>query len=57
MVKAMPEQKLAGIVACVPAGRLAEPDEIARGVLYLVEDKASFITGTTLTINVGKYLA
>jgi len=33
------------------------PHEIARGVLFLVEDEAGFITGTTLSINGGKYMA
>jgi len=56
-VKAVPEQMLQGIVAAVPVGRLAEPGEIARGVLFLVDDKAGFITGVTLSINGGKYLA
>jgi acetoacetyl-CoA reductase len=48
---------LEGILASVPVGRLATPDEIARGVLFLVEDHAAFITGATLSINGGKYMA
>jgi acetoacetyl-CoA reductase len=57
MVRAVPANILEGIVATVPVGRLAEPDEIARGVLFLVADDAGFVTGTTLSINGGKYLA
>ncbi len=41
----------------VPVGRLATPDEIARGVLFLVEDEAGFITGATLPITGGKYVS
>lgn len=57
MVQAVPAKTLEGIVAGVPAGRLAEPIEIARGVLFLVEDNAGFVTGATLAINGGKYMA
>jgi acetoacetyl-CoA reductase len=38
-------------------GRLGEPEEIARCVLFLVSDEAGFITGSTLTVNGGQYLA
>ncbi|MGA3304188.1 MAG: acetoacetyl-CoA reductase [Methylovirgula sp.] len=44
------------IVATVPVGRLAKPEEIARGVMFLIDDDAAFITGTTLSINGGKYM-
>jgi acetoacetyl-CoA reductase len=57
MVRAVPENIVAGIVAGIPMRRLAKPEEIARGVLFLVADEASFITGTTLSINGGKYLS
>lgn len=57
MVRAVPPKVLEGILASVPVGRLATPDEIARGVLFLVEDHAAFITGATLSINGGKYMA
>jgi acetoacetyl-CoA reductase len=57
MVRAVPANILEGIIASVPVGRLAEPDEIARGVLFLVAEDAGFITGATLSINGGKYLA
>ncbi|MEW5421353.1 acetoacetyl-CoA reductase [Amorphus sp. 3PC139-8] len=57
MVEAVPQKVLDTIVAGVPVGRLATPDEIARGVMFLLEDDAGFITGATLPINGGKYLA
>lgn len=56
MVAAVPKDILAKIVAAVPVGRLAKPEEIARGVLFLVSDDAAFITGMTLSINGGKYM-
>ncbi len=57
MVQAVPAKVLEGIVAAVPIGRLAHPEEIARGILFLVAEDAGFITGATLSINGGKYLA
>ncbi|WP_404711796.1 acetoacetyl-CoA reductase [Sphingomonas sp. MMS24-J13] len=57
MVKAVPETVLQGILEGIPISRLATPEEIARGVLFLVADEAGFITGTTLSINGGKYMA
>lgn len=57
MVAAVPQDALEAVLAAVPVGRLGTPQEIARGVLYLVEDEAGFVTGATLSINGGKYLA
>jgi acetoacetyl-CoA reductase len=57
MVRAVPENVLQGIVSGVPIGRLATPDEIARGILFLVGEEAGFITGATLSINGGRYMA
>jgi len=36
-----------------PMGRIASPDEVAKGALYLATDESSFVTGTTLTIDGG----
>lgn len=56
MVGAVPPEVLEQVLEAVPAGRLATPDEIARGVVFLVADNAAFITGITLSINGGKYM-
>ena len=48
-----PERK-AGLSASVPLGRVGRPDEIARAVLFLASDKASFVTGQVLTADGGK---
>jgi len=58
MVRAIPEKVLAErIVPQIPIGRLGEPEEIARCVLFLVSDEAGFITGSTKTANGGQYFA
>ena len=40
-------------LSSTPMGRMAKPVEIARAVLFLVSDAASYITGTTLTVDGG----
>ena len=57
MVRAVPERVLETIVAAIPAGRLGEPEEIARCVVFLASDDAGFITGSTITANGGQYMA
>ena len=57
MVRAVPPEVLATIIKGVPVGRLATPDEIARGIAFLAGDDAGFITGATLSINGGRYMA
>jgi len=56
MVRAVPEEVLKKIIARIPVGRLGRPEEIARGVLFLVADEAGFITGSTLSINGGQHM-
>jgi len=57
MVKAVPKDVLEkSILPLVPLGRLGEPEEVARCVLFLASDDASFITGSTLTANGGQYM-
>ena len=58
MVRAIDEKVLAErIIPQIPVGRLGEPDEIARIVVFLASDEAGFITGSTLSANGGQYLA
>jgi acetoacetyl-CoA reductase len=57
MVRAVPEKVLETIVAQIPTGRLGEPEEIARCVVFLASDESGFITGSTITANGGQYMA
>jgi acetoacetyl-CoA reductase len=56
MVAAMPPEALAKVVSTIPVGRLGEAEEIARCVLFLVQDPG-FINGSTLTVNGSQYIA
>jgi acetoacetyl-CoA reductase len=51
MVMAVPEKVRESIIAGIPAGRLGEPEEIARCVAFLVADDAGFINGSTISAN------
>ncbi|MEK0086210.1 acetoacetyl-CoA reductase [Benzoatithermus flavus] len=58
MVKAVPEDVLKSkILPQIPVGRLGEPEEIARCVVFLASEDAGFITGATLSANGGQYMA
>jgi len=56
MVAAVPADVLEKIVAKIPAGRLGQASEIARGVVFLTGDDAGFVTGSTLSINGGQHM-
>lgn len=53
MLQKMPKDILEKVVSMIPIRRLGMPHEIARAVLFLVEEEAAFITGETLSINGG----
>ena len=57
MVRAVPKDVLEkNILPLIPLGRLGEPEEIARCVVFLAADEAGLITGATLTANGGQYM-
>ncbi len=56
MVRAVPEKVLEKIIARIPVGRLGDPEDIARTVMFLVADEAGFITGSTLDVNGGQQM-
>ena len=58
MVQAVPKDVLEkNILPLIPIGRLGEPEEIARCVVFLASDDAGLITGSTLSANGGQYFA
>ncbi len=54
MTSAIREDILQQIIAGIPVGRMGEPEEIARCVLFLVGENSGFITGETISINGGQ---
>ena len=57
MVKAVPKEVLEkNILPLIPLGRLGEPEEIARCVVFLASDEAGLITGSTLSANGGQVM-
>jgi acetoacetyl-CoA reductase len=57
MVQAVPKEVLdKSILPLIPVGRLGEPEEIARCVVFLASDEASFITGSTISANGGQVM-
>ncbi|WP_310199474.1 acetoacetyl-CoA reductase [Ancylobacter sp. 3268] len=57
MVKAVPQDVIEKkVLPQIPVGRLGEPEEIARCVVFLAADEASFITGSTLSANGGQFM-
>jgi acetoacetyl-CoA reductase len=56
MVAAVPDNVLEKIVAKIPVGRLGHADEIARAVMFLIADSATFVTGSTMSINGGQHM-
>ena len=57
MVRAVPEKVLDKIIAHHPGrGAWGNASEIAKGVLFLVDDDMGFMTGSTLSINGGQHM-
>lgn len=53
MTDKLTDDQKSTILAQVPAGRMAQPDEIGAAVLYLSSLEAGYVTGTTLHVNGG----
>jgi acetoacetyl-CoA reductase len=56
MVRAMKPEVLKAVVDQIPMGRLAQPDEIAGLVEYLVSEDAGYVTGANISINGGLHM-
>lgn len=56
MVRAVPQKVLDKIIATIPVGRLGDPGDIARAVMFLTSDGSGFVTGSTLDVNGGQHM-
>ncbi|VVC76962.1 Acetoacetyl-CoA reductase [Aquicella siphonis] len=56
MVMAIQDDIREKIIAQIPMGRLAEPEEVARVVSFLADERNSYITGANIAINGGQYM-
>jgi 3-oxoacyl-[acyl-carrier protein] reductase len=57
MTRSLPEEHRAILLAKIPIQRLGQPEDIANAVTFLASDSASYITGQTLHVNGGLYMA
>lgn len=57
MTRALTDSQRQGLLAEIPLGRLGEPDDVAQAVLYLASPAAAYVTGVTLHVNGGMYMA
>ena len=57
MVMAVPDKVREAIIGQIPTGRLGEPEEIARCVVFLASDEAGFINGSTISANGGQFFS
>ncbi|MDX6494815.1 MAG: 3-oxoacyl-[acyl-carrier protein] reductase, partial [Gaiellales bacterium] len=53
LTNVLPEQARDAILANTPLGRLGEPSDVARAVLFLCSDASAFITGDVLAVDGG----
>jgi acetoacetyl-CoA reductase len=56
MTEKIPKDVMDKIVESIPVGRLGEPSEIARAIVFLSDEKSSYITGQVMGINGGFYM-
>jgi 3-oxoacyl-[acyl-carrier protein] reductase len=57
MTRELPESQKNALLSAIPLGRLGQPDEIASVVAFLASDAAAYVTGETIHVNGGMYMA
>ncbi len=57
MTRSLPEARRARLLEKIPLGRLGTPEDIAHAVVFLASPRAGYITGATLHVNGGMYMA
>ena len=55
--RGMDDETSRRVVASTPLGRVGQPEDIARGIVFLASDDAAFITGAALDANGGLFMA
>ncbi len=57
MTRELPEAQRKALLGAIPLGRLGSAGEVAAAVAFLASDDAAYVTGTTLHVNGGMYMA
>ncbi|PKO63385.1 MAG: 3-oxoacyl-ACP reductase, partial [Betaproteobacteria bacterium HGW-Betaproteobacteria-17] len=57
MTRALPDAQRQALLAHIPLGRLGAAEDIAQAVAFLASPAAGYISGTTLHVNGGMYMA
>ena len=57
MTRSLPDAQREALLGRIPLGRLGSPEDIAEAVAFLAGPRAAYITGATIHVNGGMYMA